>query len=100
MKIFQPDEGDQDEGFATSFTFEDTDEMKAFRQWLETMSIDYLKSKFPVIEDGKVRYQTGIVVQGPSVEEEVEEVEVVEEVVEEKPKKKKSSKKTDVEQEE
>jgi len=100
MKIFQPDEGDQDEGFATSFTFEDTDEMKAFRQWLETMSIDYLKSKFPVIEDGKVRYQTGIVVQGPSVEEEeVEEVEVVEEVVEEKPKKKKS-KKSDVESDE
>lgn len=98
MKIFQPDEGDQDEGFATSFTFEDTDEMKAFRQWLETMSIDYLKSKFPIIEDGKVRYQTGIVVQGPAVEE-VEEVEVVEEVVEEKPKKKKS-KKTEVEQEE
>ena len=94
MKIFQPDEGDQDEGFATSFTFEDTDEMSAFRQWLESMSIDYLKSKFPIIEDGRVRYQTGIVVQGQT--EEVEEVEVVEEVVEEKPKKKKSKKSEEV----
>ena len=94
MKIFQPDEGDQDEGFATSFTFEDSDEMIAFRQWLESMSIDYLKSKFPIIEDGRVKYQTGIVVQGQT--EEVEEVEVVEEVVEEKPKKKKSKKSEEV----
>jgi len=92
MKIFQPDEGDQDEGFATSFTFDDGDEMIAFRAWLDSMGIDYLKSKFPIIEDGKIRYQTGIVVQGPSEEEQEE---IVEEVVEEQPKKKKSSKKNE-----
>ena len=89
MKIFQPDEGDQDEGFATSFTFEDGEEMTAFRAWLDTMSIDYLKSKFPVMEDGKMRYQTGIIVQGPAVEE----VEEEEEVLEEQPKKKGRGKK-------
>jgi hypothetical protein len=92
MKIFQPDEGDLDEGFATSFTFDDSDEMKAFRKWLESMGIDHLKSKFPVIEDGKVRYQTGIVVQAPTEEEEEVEEVVEEVVVEEKPKKKKSRK--------
>ena len=92
MKIFQPDEGDQDEGFATSFTFDDSDEMTAFRAWLDNMNIDYLKSKFPVVEDGKVKYQTGIIVQGPQV---ADEEAVEEEVVEEQPKKKGRSKKGD-----
>ena len=92
MKIFQPDEGDQDEGFATSFTFDDVEEMVAFKSWLNGMGIDYLKSKFPVIEDGKVRYQTGIIVHAPVEEEEEVVVEEVEEV-EVAPKRKKGSKK-------
>jgi len=81
MKIFQPQ--DDDEGFATSFTFDDTDEQQNFADFLNNMDIAFLKSKFPVIDEGKVRYQTGFVV--PRAEEEDEE-EVA--VVEEKPKRK------------
>ena len=83
MKIFQPQ--DDDEGFATSFTFDDSDEQQNFADFLNNMDIAFLKSKFPVIDEGKVRYQTGFVV--PRAEEEdVEEEEVA--VVEEKPKRK------------
>ena len=83
MKIFQPQ--DDDEGFATSFTFDDSDEQQNFADFLNNMDIAFLKSKFPVIDEGKVRYQTGFVV--PRAEEdEVEEEEVA--VVDEKPKRK------------
>ena len=88
MKIFQPHEEDADEGFATSFTFDDSDEQQNFADFLNNMEISYLKSKFPVIDEGKVRYQTGFVVprvQEQEDDEEVEEEQVVEEV---KPKRK------------
>lgn len=85
MKIFQPQEDDADEGFATSFTFDDSDEQQNFADFLNNMEISYLKSKFPVIEDGKVRYQTGFVVPRVQDEEEEEEPVVEEEV---KPKRK------------
>lgn len=95
MKIFQPAVEDQEEGFATSFTFDSPDEQQSFADFLNNMSIAFLKSKFPVIEDGKIRYQTGFVVPcaGNSAEPEGDEVEVVEEVVEDKPKGKKKGKK-------
>jgi len=89
MKIFQPQEEDADEGFATSFTFDDSDEQQNFADFLNNMEISYLKSKFPVIDEGKVRYQTGFVV--PRVQED-EELDVEEQVVEETKPKRKSKK--------
>lgn len=92
MKIFQPPVEEQEEGFATSFTFDSADEQQSFADFLNNMSIGFLKSKFPVVEDGKVRYQTGFVVpcaatQDAEAEGENQEEEHVE-VVEEKPKRK------------
>ena len=63
MKIFQPQHDDAEDGYATSFTFDDKEEQQSFSDFLNSMDIPYLKSKFPVIEDGKVRYQIGFVVQ-------------------------------------
>lgn len=84
MKIFQPELEDQDEGYATSFTFDNLDEQSSFASFLENMGIGYLKSKFPVIEDGKMKFQTGFVVPVPKSETEpVESHEVVAEVVHE-----------------
>lgn len=90
MKIFQPQVEDQEEGFATSFTFDNADEQQNFADFLNNMSIGFLKSKFPVIEDGKIRYQTGFVVPCASSQEAEADgdAEAVEEVVEEKPKRK------------
>jgi len=96
MKIFQPAVEDQEEGFATSFTFDSPEEQQNFADFLNNMGIGFLKSKFPVIDEGKVRYQTGFVVPCATNQEgEVEadpEVEVHEEVQEEKVGKKKSKK--------
>ena len=88
MKIFQPELEDQDEGYATSFTFDNLDEQNSFASFLENMGIGFLKSKFPVIEDGKMKFQTGFVVPVPkseSVSEEVQDTvqEVIQEVSEE-----------------
>jgi len=84
MKIFQPELEDQDEGYATSFTFDNLDEQSSFASFLENMGIGFLKSKFPVIEDGKMKFQTGFVVPVPKSESEpVAEMEVVQEVSEE-----------------
>jgi len=91
MKIFQPAVEDQEDGFATSFTFDNADEQQNFADFLNNMSIGFLKSKFPVIEDGKIRYQTGFVVPCAASQESEEAVE--EEPVEEKPKGKKKGKK-------
>ena len=95
MKIFQPAVEDHEEGFATSFTLDSPEEQQSFADFLNNMSIGFLKSKFPVIEDGKIRYQTGFVVPcAGSNETEGETDEAVEEeVVEEKPKGKKKGKK-------
>lgn len=93
MKIFQPAVEDQEEGFATSFTFDNSEEQQNFADFLNTMGIAFLKSKFPVIDEGKVKYQTGFVVPGPQPEpqEEAEAEEEPQEVQEvaEKPKGKK-----------
>ena len=84
MKIFQPELEDQDEGYATSFTFDNLEEQNSFSGFLENMGIGFLKSKFPVIEDGKMKFQTGFVVPVPKSESEPVEVqEVVQEVSEE-----------------
>jgi len=89
MKIFQPELEDQDEGYATSFTFDNLDEQNSFSSFLENMGIGFLKSKFPVIEDGKMKFQTGFVVPVPKSEShssethEVSVQEVVQEVSEE-----------------
>ncbi len=91
MKIFQPQVEDQEEGFATSFTFDNADEQQNFADFLNSMSIGFLKSKFPVIEDGKIRYQTGFVVPAATSQEEEAEGEAEPEpevVEEEKPKRK------------
>jgi|LakMenE18May11ns_1017448.scaffolds.fasta_scaffold9185302_1 hypothetical protein len=78
MKIFQPELEDQDEGYATSFTFDNLDEQNSFSSFLENMGIGFLKSKFPVIEDGKMKFQTGFVVPVPKSEtDQVESHEVV-----------------------
>lgn len=82
MKIFQPELEDQDEGYATSFTFDSLDEQNSFASFLENMGIGFLKSKFPVIEDGKMKFQTGFVVPVPKSEGE-STAEVVQEVSEE-----------------
>jgi len=97
MKIFQPELEDQDEGYATSFTFDNLEEQNSFSGFLENMGIGFLKSKFPVIEDGKMKFQTGFVVPVPkqeTVSEEVHEVlqEVSEEPADEVVSKKKSKK--------
>jgi hypothetical protein len=71
MKIFQPQHDDAEDGYATSFTFDDKEEQQSFSDFLNSMGIPYLKSKFPVIEDGKVRYQIGFVVQQSAPSEQV-----------------------------
>ena len=84
MKIFQPELEDQDEGYATSFTFDNLDEQNSFASFLENMGIGFLKSKFPVIEEGKMKFQTGFVVPVPKSESDhAAEAEVVHEVSEE-----------------
>ena len=83
MKIFQPELEDQDEGYATSFTFDNLDEQNSFSGFLENMGIGFLKSKFPVIEDGKMKFQTGFVVPVPKSDNEPAEVNEVPEVVQE-----------------
>jgi hypothetical protein len=86
MKIFQPELEDQDEGYATSFTFDNLDEQNSFASFLENMGIGFLKSKFPVIEDGKMKFQTGFVVPVPKSESEpVESQEVAVQEVSEEP---------------
>jgi hypothetical protein len=71
MKIFQPQHDDAEDGYATSFTFDDKEEQQSFSDFLNSMGIPYLKSKFPVIEDGRVRYQIGFVVQQSAPSEQV-----------------------------
>lgn len=84
MKIFQPELEDQDEGYATSFTFDNLDEQNSFASFLENMGIGFLKSKFPVIEEGKMKFQTGFVVPVPKSESDhTLEAEVAHEVSEE-----------------
>jgi hypothetical protein len=79
MKIFQPQHDDAEDGYATSFTFDDKEEQQSFSDFLNSMGIPYLKSKFPVIEDGKVRYQIGFVVQQSAPSEQLgEEVVAIE----------------------
>ena len=102
MKIYLPDEGDSDEGFSTSFTFEDREEQANFASFLNKMDITYLKSKFPVIEEGKVRYQSGFVVPQSDTDEDIEvEAEEADTIpitlVEDDKKSKRKSKKRDTE---
>ena len=102
MKIYLPDEGDSDEGFSTSFTFEDREEQANFASFLNKMDITYLKSKFPVIEEGKVRYQNGFVVPQSDTDEDIEvEAEEADTIpitlVEDDKKSKRKSKKRDTE---
>jgi hypothetical protein len=80
MKIFQPQHDDAEDGYATSFTFDDKEEQQSFSDFLNSMAIPYLKSKFPVIEDGKVRYQIGFVVQQSAPNENVSDEQVATEV--------------------
>ena len=77
MKIFQPELEDQDEGYATSFTFDNLDEQNSFASFLENTGIGYLKSKFPVIEEGKMKFQTGFVVPVPKSDSEHTETQEV-----------------------
>lgn len=88
MKIFQPQVEDQEDGFATSFTFDSQEEQQSFADFLNNMSIGFLKSKFPVIEDGKIRYQTGFVVPSATASQDDEAEPEPEPVEEEKPRRK------------
>lgn len=96
MKIYFPEV--PEEGVATSFSFENDDEQNIFINWLESLEIDYNKTKIPSMEGGKMRYTTwvqvddrrGVEEQGEEEAEAIEE----EEVIEEEPKPKKPKKKT------
>ena len=93
MKLYFADNEEETEGFATSFFFDEGDDQEIFLAWLDKMDISYLKSKMPVVEDGKLRYQNAIIINRE--EEHVEEEQVEEEapVEEEKPKETSSRKK-------
>jgi hypothetical protein len=73
MKLFHPDFKQIDNGFKTSFTFDNEDEEDGFIGWLTYMDIDYLRSKIPVIDDGKITHQTCVVIDMP-VKDDSEEI--------------------------
>ena len=62
MHIFHPNEGQTQEGFNTSFTFDNTDEEHAFMGWLSDVQIQFVRSKVPVIQDGVMTQQTCLVI--------------------------------------
>ena len=105
MKVFLPETSDE-EGVSTSFTFNSDDDQKNFVAWLSSLNMEYMKTKIPVIEDGKMRYQTCVVVQqneeveAEEEEEIIEEAEPEEEVVAAPKKAKKPKKKAVLEEEE
>ena len=96
MKLFHPDFDQIDNGFKTSFTFDNEEEEEQLISWLSYMDIEHLRSKIPVITDGKMSHQTCVIidmaVKSNEEEEEVVEEEVVQ-VEEEQTSKKKKSKK-------
>ena len=95
MKLFHPDFDQIDNGFKTSFTFDNEEEEDQLISWLSYMEIDHLRSKIPVITDGKMSHQTCVIIDmavKTNEEEEVVEDEVVQ-VEEETTSKKKKSKK-------
>ena len=94
MKLFHPDFDQIDNGFKTSFTFDNEEEEDQLISWLSYMEIDHLRSKIPVITDGKMSHQTCVIIDmavKTNEEEEVVEDEVVQ--VEEETTRKKKSKK-------
>lgn len=94
MKLFHPDFDQIDNGFKTSFTFDNEEEEDQLISWLSYMEIEHLRSKIPVITDGKMSHQTCVIIDMAvkTNEEEVVEDEVVQ-VEEETSSKKKKSKK-------
>ena len=62
MHIFHPNEGQTQEGFNTSFTFDNADEEHAFMGWLSDVQIQFVRSKVPVIQDGVMTQQTCLVI--------------------------------------
>lgn len=86
MKIFYPTEEQIGEGYQTCFTFDDgdNDEETDFINWLQSMSLDYTRSKIPMTK------QTCIIIPTPENDENDDEgglEEVEDTIVEEKPKK-------------
>jgi len=100
MKVFLPETNDE-EGVSTSFTFNSEDDQKNFVAWLSSLNLEYMKTKIPVIEDGKINYQTCVVVQQNEAEEDEDIIEETEpEKVIESSKKAKKPKKKNVNDEE
>ena len=62
MHIFHPNEGQTQEGFNTSFTFDNADEESSFMSWLKNVQIQFVRSKVPVIQDGVVTQQTCLII--------------------------------------
>lgn len=87
MKLYYSNSSDTE----SSFFFDNSGEENNFIQWLESLNISYLKTKYPAPnEKGEIVFKTSIVVITPKknvveedVESEVEETVEEEEVVEE-----------------
>lgn len=78
MKLFHPDFDQIDNGFKTSFTFDNDAEEESLINWLSYMDIGHLRSKIPVIVDGAMSHQTCVIIDMPvRAEEESEDVEQV-----------------------
>ena len=75
MKLFHPDFDQIDNGFKTSFTFDNDAEEESLINWLSYMDIGHLRSKIPVIVDGAMSHQTCVIIDMPvRAEEESEDV--------------------------
>jgi hypothetical protein len=96
MKLFHPDFDQIDNGFKTSFTFDNDAEEESLINWLSYMDIGHLRSKIPVIVDGTMSHHTCVIIDMPIKAEDGEDQEdaaaPVEEVVVEKKKKTKKNK--------
>ena len=74
MKLFHPDFDQIDNGFKTSFTFDDDAEEESLINWLSYMDIGHLRSKIPVIVDGQMSHQTCVIIDMPIKAEDGEEM--------------------------
>lgn len=79
MKIFFPknaEDIDEDEDVNTSFTFDSKDEERDFCEWLDSLSMGYVKTKYRADNgEGKMVWMTCVVINTVVEEEEEEEAE-------------------------
>jgi hypothetical protein len=78
MKVFLPEGDEEDEN--VSFTFSSEDEQGNFEDWLSSISMNFVKTKIVIIEEGKRKFQNCLVLQNQDQDDdEQEEIEQVEE---------------------